>query len=83
VGSDDEEYLFFRCRTGNQDGFILNVYYRDPQTGGKVNYLPNTSVQDTNLLKLMNWDRLNTNGDFRTTEEQQETVFLTLSTELP
>ncbi|WP_426275978.1 cell surface protein SprA [Chryseobacterium sp. S-02] len=48
-----------------QDGFILNVYYRDAQTGGKVNYLPNTSVQDTNLLKLLNWDRLNTNGDLQ------------------
>lgn len=49
----------------NQDGFILNVFYRDAQTGGKVNYLPNTSVQDTNLLKLLNWDRLNMNGDLQ------------------
>lgn len=47
----------------NQDGFILNVFYRDSETGGKVNYLPNTIVKDTNLLKLLNWDRLNTNGD--------------------
>ena len=45
------------------DGFILNVYYKDPQTGGKVNYLPNTPVADTNLLKLFNWDRLNINND--------------------
>ena len=49
----------------NQDGFILNVFYRDPQTGGKVNYLPNTNVQDINLLKLLNWDRLNMNGDLQ------------------
>ncbi len=49
----------------DQDGFILNIYYRDAQTGGKVNYLPNTSVQDTNLLKLLNWDRLNVNGDLQ------------------
>ncbi|OCK51898.1 cell surface protein SprA [Chryseobacterium sp. CBo1] len=49
----------------DQDGFILNVYYRDAQTGGKVNYLPNTSVADTNLLKLLNWDRLNVNGDLQ------------------
>ncbi|UOU98755.1 cell surface protein SprA [Chryseobacterium daecheongense] len=49
----------------NQDGFILNVFYRDAQTGGKVNYLPNTPVQDTNLLKLLNWDRLNLNGDLQ------------------
>ncbi|WP_370898515.1 T9SS outer membrane translocon Sov/SprA [Chryseobacterium gossypii] len=50
----------------NQDGFILNVFYRDAQTGGKVNYLPNTPVQDINLLKLLNWDRLNLNGDLQT-----------------
>ncbi|WP_438265281.1 cell surface protein SprA [Chryseobacterium gilvum] len=49
----------------DQDGFILNVYYRDAKTGGKVNYLPNTPVQDTNLLKLLNWDRLNVNGDLQ------------------
>ena len=49
----------------SQDNFMLNVYYRDPQSG-KVNYLPNTSVQDTNLLKLFNWDRLNMNNDLQT-----------------
>ena len=47
----------------DKDGFILNVLYRDPKTGGKVNYLPNTNVESTNLLKLLNWDRLNLNGD--------------------
>ncbi len=47
-----------------KDGFILNVYYRDP-SNGKVNYLPNTNVQDTNLLKLLHWDRLNSNGDLQ------------------
>lgn len=49
----------------SQDGFVLNVFFRDAQTGGKVNYLPNTNVQDTNLLKLLNWDRLNMNGDLQ------------------
>lgn len=24
----------------SQDGFILNVYYRDPASGGKINYIP-------------------------------------------
>ncbi len=47
-----------------QDDFMMNVYYKDPQNG-KVNYLPNTSVQDINLMKLLNWDRLNTNGDLQ------------------
>ncbi|KMQ68000.1 gliding motility protein [Chryseobacterium sp. FH2] len=50
----------------NQDGFILNLFYRDPKTGGKVNYLPDTPVKDLNLLKLLNWDRLNMNGDLQT-----------------
>ncbi|EJL70132.1 hypothetical protein PMI13_02904 [Chryseobacterium populi] len=49
----------------SQDGFILNVLYRDAKTGGKVNYLPGTNVQDINLLKLLNWDRLNMNGDLQ------------------
>ncbi|THV58800.1 cell surface protein SprA [Chryseobacterium candidae] len=51
------------------DGFILNVYYRDPKTGGKVNYLPDTSVKDQNLLKLFNWDRLNMNGDIQNNKD--------------
>lgn len=46
------------------ENFMLNLYYRDPQNG-KVNYLPNTNVQDTNLLKLFNWDRLNANNDLQ------------------
>ena len=49
----------------DRDGFILNVYYRDAKTGGKVNYLPGTPVEGTNLLKLFNWDRLNVNGDLQ------------------
>ncbi|RZJ78578.1 MAG: cell surface protein SprA, partial [Chryseobacterium sp.] len=48
----------------NNDGFLLNVYLRDP-VNGKVNYLPGTPVQDTNLLKLFNWDRLNMNNDLQ------------------
>ncbi|WKS96140.1 cell surface protein SprA [Riemerella columbina] len=47
-----------------RDRFFLNVYYRDPQNG-KVNYLPNTPIQNTNLLSLLNWDRLNLNNDLQ------------------
>lgn len=54
----------------NPDGFLLNIYYRDPQSGGKVNYLPTTVNNPTtqvnpNLLKLFNWDRLNMNNDLQ------------------
>lgn len=52
----------------NQDGFILNVLYRDPKSGGKVNYLPvdnNPTVSSVPLIKLLNWDRLNVNGDLQ------------------
>ncbi|WP_423974870.1 cell surface protein SprA [Kaistella sp.] len=54
----------------NPDGFLLNVFYRDPQNGGKVNYLPATVNNPTtqvnpNLLKLFNWDRLNMNNDLQ------------------
>ena len=48
----------------SQQDFMMNVYYRD-QSNGKVNYLPGTSMQDINLLRLFNWDRLNTNGDLQ------------------
>ncbi len=48
--------------------FLLNVYYKDQSSGGKVNYLPgveynNGMPADTNLLRLFNLDRLNVNGD--------------------
>jgi cell surface protein SprA len=45
--------------------FLLNVLYRDNDSGGKVNYLPGTPVADQNLLKLFNWDRLNVNNDIQ------------------
>lgn len=53
----------------SQDGFILNVYYRDQQSGGKINYLPDPAVKDINLLKLLNWDRLNMNGDIQNNKD--------------
>ncbi|PZU84335.1 MAG: cell surface protein SprA [Chryseobacterium sp.] len=51
--------------------FLLNVYFKDPSSGGKVNYLPgaqynNGTPSDTNLLRLFNWDRLNANNDLQT-----------------
>ncbi len=51
----------------SQDGFILNVYYRDPASGGKINYIPPKKEQ--NLLRLFNWDRLNMNGDIQNNKD--------------
>lgn len=48
----------------SRENFAANVYYNSPQNG-KVNYLPGTNVQDINLLKLLNWDRLNLNNDLQ------------------
>lgn len=48
------------------ENFMLNIYYRNPQTGGKINYLPVPAVQDQTLLRLFNWDRLNQNNDSQT-----------------
>ena len=50
------------------ENFMLNVLYRDPNTGGKVNYLPTEvpGFADTNMLKIFNWDRLNMNNDLQT-----------------
>lgn len=44
------------------ENFFLNVNYRSPESG-KVNYLPNSPYQDRPLINLLNWDRLNLNGD--------------------
>ena len=51
---------------------MLNVLYRDNDSGGKVNYLPGTPVADQNLLKLFNWDRLNVNNDIQNNTNGQQ-----------
>ncbi|MCD9856252.1 cell surface protein SprA [Epilithonimonas sp. JDS] len=51
------------------EDFLLNVNFRDPASGGKVNYLPGATFNgipsDTNLLRLFNLDRLNQNNDLQ------------------
>lgn len=47
-----------------ESDFLLNVYYKDA-TEGRVNYLPGTPVQDINLLRLFNWDRLDAFGNLQ------------------
>ena len=56
--------------------FLLNVFYKDPASGGKVNYLAGatynnnadgdfTKFDKENLLRVFNWDRLNVNNDLQ------------------
>ncbi len=56
----------------DSQNFLLNVLYRDNDSGGKVNYLPGTPVADQNLLKLFNWDRLNVNNDIQNNTNGQQ-----------
>ncbi len=56
----------------NKQDFILNVFFRDPASGGKVNYLANATYKNDytrfdreNLLRVLNWDRLNANNDIQ------------------
>ena len=42
--------------------FMLNVLYKD-QNSGKINYIQDANGNNLNLLKLLNWDRLNVNND--------------------
>jgi cell surface protein SprA len=62
VEFDDENIYSLNANQIDSQNFLLNVLYKDPQNG-KVNYLPGTSVADVNLLRLLNWDRLNVNND--------------------
>lgn len=62
----------------NSQDFLLNVYFKDPVSAGKVNYLAGATYNDNvngvdytkfdqeNLLRVFNWDRLNANNDLQT-----------------
>lgn len=47
----------------NQEDFKLEIYYRDDETGTPIPYLPEGNLKDQILLRVMNLDRVNTNGD--------------------
>nr|WP_245707137.1 cell surface protein SprA [Epilithonimonas hungarica] len=56
----------------NSQDFLLNVYFKDPVSAGKVNYLAGATYNDgytkfdqENLLRVFNWDRLNANNDLQ------------------
>ncbi len=49
----------------SRDRFRLDVLYQDDRIGGNINYIPDgcTDVQGVPLIRLLNLDDLNTNGD--------------------
>jgi len=46
-----------------EDGFTLNVLYRDDETGNAVNYLPGGDLDKTVLISLLNLDNINSQRD--------------------
>lgn len=47
----------------NSDGFKLDVYYNNVETGVDVPYLPFGAINGQQLIRVMNCDRLSANGD--------------------
>ena len=47
---NDENVYSLNANQIDPQNFLLNVLYRDNDSGGKVNYLPGTPVADQNLL---------------------------------
>lgn len=47
----------------SQDGFTLNVLYKDNKTGNAVNYLSSGKIANKILLKVLNLDNLNSQLD--------------------
>ncbi len=46
----------------SRENFFLNITYKDPGNG-VLKFLPDPAVNDEQLIKIVNWDRLNLNGD--------------------
>jgi cell surface protein SprA len=48
-----------------QENFRLDILYQDDRIGGNINYIPDgcAEIQGIPLIKLLNLDDLNTNGD--------------------
>ena len=45
----------------SRNKFKLNIYYASDSTGSNITYLPESNLKSTNLLKMMNLDRLDDN----------------------
>jgi cell surface protein SprA len=47
----------------SQNDFTLDVLYRDDKTGNAINYLPEGSLNQTILIRLLNLDNMNSQRD--------------------
>ena len=47
----------------NKDKFQLHVLYNDPKSGNPINYLPEETLKNELLIRMMKLDRLNQNND--------------------
>ena len=55
-------YALGAYQVNNQD-FELHVMYQNDKTGSEINYLPEGAIANTILLKVLNLDRTNSQGD--------------------
>lgn len=47
----------------NKEDFILNVLYKQPESGSKLRYIPEEGLDKMQLIDVLNLDNLNSNGD--------------------
>ncbi len=45
-----------------KDGFMLDVWYLDQQTGVQINYLPQGSLKDKSIIQVLGMDKLTVNN---------------------
>lgn len=47
----------------NKEDFVLNILYKQPESGSKLRYIPEKEVDNKQLIDLLNLDTLNANGN--------------------
>lgn len=47
----------------DKDDFVLNVLYKQPESGSKLRYIPEEGLDKVQLLDVLNLDNLNSNGN--------------------
>ncbi len=47
----------------NKEDFVLNVLYKQPESGSKLRYIPEEELDKKQLIDVLNLDNLNANGN--------------------